>query len=239
MSAHLRSACFVLIALIVSGCGGGGSDAGSAAPQTPAAATFALDAGYRSRVASGSTENFDLSGSCTGTARIATAAATVGSFEGVSGFAASQVSTINFVNCLPATNTATGTTYYNASYVPIGLSIAGGEYSRFEAPPAPSPAVFPVSVRVGDTGTLSTSVTYTDSTKAVATGKRVVSYGVEDDTATTAVANIITRSYDLGNQLLATQQSRFRMAADGSLTLRSIDVQFSTTSSIRLIYTPK
>ena len=230
---RLAAAGIVSVALLA-GCGGGGGDS-AAPPSTPANSVFALSAGYKARVASGANESFNLSGSCSGTATINTNAAAPSTFEGVSGFAAGQISTVNFTNCTPAASSATGTTYYNADSVNIGLSIVGGEYSKFESPPSQLPA----SVKVGDTAVFATLTTYADSTKAVPTGKRVLSYMIESDTTTTAIANIITRSYDLSNQLLATQQSRYRMAETGALTLASIDVQFSTTSSIHLIYTPR
>ncbi len=228
-------------AALLAGCGGGGS--GGAAPTTstassgttPPTAAFALAAGYQALVDGGSNDNFSLSGSCSGAANITTAAAVPATFEGVTGFSASQVSTVSFSNCLPATNTATGVTYYNAGRVPIGLSIAGGEYSKFASPPADLPA----SVKVGDTAVVATLTTYADSSKTTVTGKRVIGYLIESDTDTTAIANLSTRSYDTSDQLLATQQSRYRMASSGTLTLMSIDVQFSTTSAVHLVYTVK
>lgn len=229
-------------AALLVGCGGGGSASPSdttAAPTTggttPATATFAVAAGYQALIDNGTNESFSLSGSCSGAATIVTAPAVAATFEGVAGYSASQVSTVSFSNCLPATNTASGVTYYNASRVPIGLSISGGEYSTFESPPADLPA----SVRVGDTATVATLTTYADSSKTTLTGKRVISYLIESDTDTTAIANLITRSYNTSGQLLATQQSRYRMAANGTLTLLSIDVQFSTTSTVHLLYTVK
>jgi hypothetical protein len=227
-----------LLAILLSACGGGGgSDSPSAAPTpTPVASTksFALATGYAARVTSGSNDNFTLSGTCSGSATIATAAAAAGTFEGVAGFSASQVSTISFTNCLPASNSSTGMTAYDANHVPIGLSIVGGEYAKYEA----LPAALPASVKVGDTGTISSLTTYADNTKATITGRRVISYAIEADTDATAIANIVTRSYDTSAQLLSTQQSRFRMVETGALTLVSIDVQFSTTSNVHLVYTP-
>lgn len=232
--------CATVLAMLLSGCGGGGGS--TASTVTPVAATFAFSDGYRARIASGATDNFDVSGSCVGTAQIAAAAATVASFEGVEGHAASQVSSSNWV-CPPSANasvnTISGTTYFDGGYVPIGLAISGGEYSRFEAPPAAAPGALPASVKVGDSGTLSSSIIYADNTKATVSGRRVVGYAIEDDTATTAVANVITRTYGSAGELLVTQQSRYRMAANGALTLLSIDVQFSTISSVHLIYKPK
>ncbi len=205
------------------------------APAPPSVTSFALAAGYQARIASGANDSFNVSGSCNGTATIVAAAAIPSTFEGVAGFSAAQVSTIIFSDCTPSTSLTMGNTYYNAGGVPIGLTIVGGEYSKF----ASAASEFPATVKVGDSAVLSTQTTYADSTQLVATGQRVVSYAIEADTGATVIANVITRTYDLGGQLLGTQQSRFRVAENGALTLLSIDVQFSTTSTIHLLYTPK
>ena len=170
----LVGAC-ALSASLLAACGGGGGGGTETPPTpttTPSTLSFALNAGYDARIAGGATDNFNLSGSCSGTAAIAIAAATPSTFEGVTGYAAGQVSTVNFSNCSPQTSSATGTTYYNASYVPIGLSVIGGEYSKFES----APTDLPSSVKLGDTATFATLTTYADSTKVVPTGKRVLSY---------------------------------------------------------------
>lgn len=226
----------VLSATMLTACGGGGSySPAPPAPPVVAGGSFALSAGYRARIVSGATDNFNLSGNCSGTATISTAAAAADTFEGVPGYSSAQVSTVNFTNCAPPTNSVTGTTYYNARYVLIGQSIMGGDYAKFVSPPADLPA----TVKVGDTAVIATLTTYADSTKAVVNGKRELSYVIEADTSTTAIANLITKSYDVGNNLLATQQSRYRMAENGALTLLSIDVQFSFNSNIHLVYTPR
>jgi hypothetical protein len=56
---------------------------------------------------------------------------------------------------------------------------------------------------------------------------------IEADGAGTAIVHLVVKSYDAAAQLLFTQQSRHRIAADGGLTLVSIDVQFSTTGTNR------
>ncbi len=233
--AHLTTATGLLLAALLASCGGGGgSDTPVVNNPPPATASFAFAAGLRARTVSGATDNFNVSGSCTGTASIATAAASTTTWEGVAGYAATQLSTVNFTNCLPASATNTGSTYFNANYMPIGLAIVGGEYAKFETLPADIAA----SVKIGDNATIATMITYADASKTVVTGKRVVSYSIEADSGSTAIANVITRSYDVGNQLLSTQQSRYRMTTAGALTRLTIDVQFSTTSTIHLIYTP-
>jgi len=44
------------------------------------------------------------------------------------------------------------------------------------------------------------------------------------------------RSYDQGGAVLSTEQSRYRMAESGALTRTSIDVQFSSTSTLHLVF---
>ena len=125
-----RAAGCALVAGLLSACGGGGggSDtAGGSVPPTPSTSSFALGTGYQTRAKSATAANFNVSGTCTGSAMITTDAAKPSTFEGVTGFSASQVSTVSFSNCLPATGTTTGVTYFDSNYLPIGLAIVGGE----------------------------------------------------------------------------------------------------------------
>lgn len=217
-------------ASLVAGCGGGGSDAGGGTAPTT---SFPLQAGYRALIASGSTNNFTVSGTCLGTATFTAGAATASAFESIPGFAVTQTATVNFTNCSPATNAVSGTSYYDGSYAPLGSSIPGVEYTKFLTAPPPLPS----SVKVGDTAVIATLATYTDSTKSVPTGQRVLSYVIEADTANTVIGNLITKAYNASSQPLFTQQTRYRIAADGTLTIVSIDIQYSTTSTTHLVYT--
>ena len=234
-----RAAGCALVAGLLSACGGGGgggSDtAGGSTPPTASTTSFALSTGYRTRAASAAADNFNVSGTCAGSAMITTDAAKPSTFEGVTGYSAAQVSTVSFSNCLPATGITTGTTYFDSNYLPIGLSIVGGEYSKYESPPSALPA----TVKVGASADFAALTTYVDSTKSVVTGRRVWSYLIEADTASTVIANIVTRGYNVSGQLLSTQQTRYRMVESGALTLLSIDVQFSTTSTVHIVYMPR
>ena len=68
-------------------------------------------------------------------------------------------------------------------------------------------------------------------------------YAIAQDTSTsTAIVNISNARYDQGDNLQLTQTSSYRMAADGTLTLLSIDVQasaFADPKQTRLFYTAK
>lgn len=223
--------CSVIV--LLAGCGGGGGD-GGAATTVVSATAFPLQTGYRARVAAGASDNFTISGTCAGTAQITNGAATASVFEGVSGFAAAQTATVNFTNCTPSSSTASGTNYYDANYTPIGTSVLALEYAKFLT----APTVLSASARVGDTAVYATLTTYTDSTKSTTTGQRVLSYAIEADTANTVIVDFTTKTYDTTPQLLLTQQTRYRVAVDGTLTLLSIDIQYSGTSgTAHLLYT--
>ena len=219
---------------ILTACGGGGGDA-PAATAAQATTSFPLQSGYKARIAGGSSENFNITGDCSGTAAIATAKPISASFEGTSGLSTTTTATINFTNCTPASNAVTSTAFFDTNYNPLGSSIAGVEYGKFLT----VPDALPTSVKVGDTAVFGTETIYTDSTKQVSTGQRIRSYVIEADTASTAIANLITKGFNASNQLLFTQQSRYRMAADGTLTISSLDVQYSTTSANHFVYTSK
>ena len=227
MSIIGRTLSLLAVTLVLSACGGGGSSG------TTPVTSFSLQAGYKARVQAGAADNFAVSGTCSGTATITTSGTSASTFEGVAGFSSSQTETLNLTNCVPATIAVTGTSYFDANYTPLGGSILGVEYTKFQVVP---PAL-PTSVKVGDTAVYATLIIYTDSTKTTTTGQRQLSYVVAADSSTTALITLITRSYNNANQLLFTQQSTYRIAGDGTLTIVTIDVQYSTTSTTHLVYT--
>lgn len=220
-------------AAMLQACGGGGSDSSTPAPTVAPIASFPLLVGYKARITAGATDNYTVSGTCAGNAVITTSAATPATFEGINGFSATQTATTNFTNCTPASAAVSGISYFDTNLSLLGSSTPGVDYSKYAA----APPSLPASVKVGDTAIFSTLTVYANSTKATVTGQRILSYVIESDSTTTAIANLITKSYNTSGQLLFTQQSRYRVAADGSLAVMSIDVQYSTTSSNRLVFT--
>jgi hypothetical protein len=227
----LRTLAVCISVFSLASCGGGGGDAGG--PSNIATMSFPLLAGYKASVIAGSSVNYTVSGGCAGTATLVSAPAIPATFEGVTGFSAADSATINLSNCTPSSSTTSGVEYYDANYTPVGTMTTGEEYAKFPVVPNPLPA----SVRVGDGATVGTLLVYTDSTKAVQTGTRVISYLIEADSPSTAIVNLVSKDYDLSNQLLLTQQNRFRMAADGTLTSISVDLQYSTTSTLHIVLT--
>jgi hypothetical protein len=162
----LRIVFAYVMASVIAGCGGGGGS--SPAPVTD----FPLLAGYKTLVAASSSNNFAVSGTCSGTATSTTSAAVSGAFEGVAGYSKTSTQTLNLTNCTPASVAASGTVFYDANYTLLGSSLPGVEYTKFVTAPPP----LPTTVKVGDTAIYGTLTVYTDSSKTAVLGQRSLSY---------------------------------------------------------------
>jgi hypothetical protein len=200
-------------------CGGGGGDS-SAAPAA-STASFALAAGYKSLVLAGGGYNFTISGTCGGTATESVAGATASStFEGSAALQSSVTQQLNLTGCTPPTVAITSTTYQDpATYLPIGSVTVGTEYVVAQV----KAAALPTTVKVGDNAAVVTLNVYSDSTKTTLTGTRTASYAVTADTSATAIVTIIQKDF-VGTTVQSTQQTSYRMATDGTLSLIGIDV---------------
>lgn len=198
-----------------------------------APALFPFRSAYRAMMMAGSNENFNVTGTCSGSANITTGAALPGIFEGVQGYSVAQTLVQNFKTCTPSSSSSSAITYYDQNFSPIGSQVPGFEYSKFEAPPIQ----LPETVKAGDSAAFGTMTTYADSTKNVVTGKRVISYEVSAESDSSAILTLSFRRYNTQDQLLLTQQERYRLTTEGAAALLSIDLQYSTTSSVHLLYT--
>jgi len=217
----------------LSACGGGGSSTPIVATQ--AVTSFPLQSGYKSLVAAGKSNNLTVSGTCSGSATRSVSTPSAGTFEGSLELAVTSTLTLNLTNCTPASSASTSVQYYDSNYVPIGHTASGVEYGKFLT----IPNQLPTSVKIGDTAVYGAETIYSDSIKQTLKGQRNISYVIEQDgsSTSTSIVNLITKDLNTINQLLFTQQSRYRIVADGTLSLVSIDVQYSTTSSNHLVYT--
>jgi hypothetical protein len=225
----------IIIAIALAGCGGGGDSSPSAGP-APAPVqiiSYPLFAAYKNRVNTGSNENFSISGTCTGSANVITAPTSAANFEGVAGFGSSQTIRLTYTNCSPASAAITGTSYYDSNYGPLGSVIPNTEYARYQALPQP----IPLSIKAGDTAILATQDVYTDSSKTTRTGQRTVSFVAEAETVNSIFFTRIVRAVNTANQLLFTEQTKYRLTDSGALSILSIDIQYSTTSNNRLVLT--
>jgi len=210
-------------------CGGGGGGGGGT---VASANTFDIQAGWSRLVANGFTSTFTVSGTCSGTFNLTDGAAnTSTTFEGAPAISGNSVisMTLSTSGCTPST-ASTETRYYDSNYNLLGYSVLGGSYGVWVTPPT-----FSNTARVGDVVVVGTVNKYTNSTKSTSAGRQENSYVIEPDTATTAITNLITKNYNTSNALTSTEQDRYRIAADGSLTLISIDIQYANGSTTHLV----
>ena len=216
---------FVLISAALTACGGGGGGTVSSTN------TFNLQSGYVALASTGWSKTFTITGTCSGTIAITQGAATTATnFESAAALSGNSVVTTTFSNCNPPSSAATETRYYDSNYIPKGYSVQGGNYAVYASAPT-----LPTSVRVGDVGVIGTLNLYTNNTKSTSAGRQDGSYVIEADTATTAIVNVISKYYNAAGTLTSTEQDRYRMAADGSLTAISLDIQYANGSTTHLI----
>ena len=139
---------------------------------------------------------------------------------------------MTFTDCTPATVSETYTNYYDNNYVPLGGTSGSGDYGVYLTPPS-----IPVSVAVGDTGTIGTENYYTDSTKTTPRGSVVETFVVEPDSADTAMLNVMSKDYDAAGVLHQTAQTRYRISRSGALTLTSTDILVTGSPGLHLVLT--
>lgn len=199
----------------------------------PPVPTFPLRDAYQAFVAAGTSNNFNVSGGCSGTASVVASPTSPTTFEGAQAFVSTQTTSIKLTNCTPATNAVSSLGYYDVDYTPIGSVIPGVEYATFLTKP-PS---LPTTVKVGDTAIFATLTVYSSATKTTITGQRVLSYVVDGETATTAIVRLVVKPYNAANQLQFTQQSSYRITQDGTLSILIMDVQYGPPSNLHLVYT--
>lgn len=216
-------------AVLLTACGGGGGG-GSSGPVASTNA-FNIGAGYQRFASAGMSKTFSINGTCSGTMTLTVGPAnTSTTFEGSAALSATSVLSMALTNCNPPSSVSTETRYYDTNFVPKGYSVQGGNYGV-----ATSVFLLPVSAHVGDAAVVGSQNIYTSSTKGTSAGRQDLSYVIEADTATTAIVNLISKMYNASNILTSTEQDRYRVSADGSLSLISLDIQYANGSTTHLI----
>jgi hypothetical protein len=241
MNASFIRMCAVTAALVLSGCGGGGggdssssSGGGGTTTPPPGTTTYPFQKAFTALVNAGANDNFSVTGDCTGTATFTTTAPGAQVvFQGVQGFSTTTNQTLSLSTC-SRTSFVVSTTYYaNATYLPVGYTINGTEWDKYQTLPGSMPA----AVAVGDAADLSTLSMYSDSAYTTPNGKRVLSYAVVADGASTSTAlvNLTTTVYDVSNNPLYTQRNQYRIDTAGALTLLNIDLTYTTPTAAHLV----
>lgn len=218
----------VISVALLQGCGGGGGG-GSSGP-VASTNTFNIQAGYQRLVSAGYSKTYSISGTCSGSFTITAAPATTSTtFEGLSALSGAQVGSFTWTGCNPASGSTTIVRYYDSNYVPRGFSTTG-DYGVYLTPPT-----VPTTARVNDVVVVGTITKYTSSAKTTPNGREDITLVMEPDTATTAIANITSKTYNATGTLTSTEQDRYRVASDGSLTPYSLDIQYANGSTTHLI----
>src|SRR5450759_384494 len=217
-----------LAAIALSSCGGGGGGGGTG--PVSSSLSFPLNSRMAPSVPEPGSTDFSVSGTCSGTANITSSTPIPATFGTVAGFSVQSAASMNLPNCNPPYIYGTSTDYYDSNYNPLGTIDSSGNYVVYT-----TPISMPVSVRVGDAGTIGIKKYYTDSTKIFLVSQDEISYVIELVTANTAVVNVITKSYDLSGTLTFTEQDRSRIKADGTGSLVSADLQYANGSTMHFV----
>lgn len=221
---NFKYAVAALTIALLTACGGGGGSSGPVASTN----TFAIQSGYTSLVSTGYSKTFSVTGTCTGSFTItAGAASTSTTFEAAPALSGAEVGSFSWTGCTPASGSTTINRYFDTNYVPKGFAVIGGDYAVYTSGPT-----IPSTAKVGDVVIVGTISKYTNNTKTTSTGRQDITLVMEADTATTAIANIISKTYNSVGTLTATEQDRYRVAANGSLTPISLDLAYSNGTHI-------
>ena len=202
--------CAITVLLSLSACGGGGDGGTAEAPASTA--TFQLAGAYARYVASA--VHYETSGtgqasgqSFTSTGTLDITAPIASTFGG----AAAQrktYSTIQTVRVNGVSQSGNGTAfrYYDSNYRDIGISGSGFEQ-------VVTMSALPATVRPGDTGTWSTGVVYSSSSRTVTTGTSRATYRIREDSATSVVVEVSDVAQVSGSS--ATTLDSYRLTAAG------------------------
>ena len=206
----------VCMAAAVVGCGGGGNATVNApAPTTPVVQTFNLYTAWTAYWASTTpltgtvvaTQNGQSGTAVYSEDRSALVAAT---FEGQAAFRKTVVGTVTPTSGSPAT--VSEDQYFDANSNFLGASGASSGYSVVTFRPT-----IPTAVKVGDSGTWYSAISYTNSSKAGTPGVSSQSYSVQADAADSVLV-VFTEAGAGG-----TRVSTFRLTLAG--VLKKVKVQ--------------
>ncbi len=216
------------------------------APSAVSASTFQLLGAYQSLVKNGTSYSFTVSGSCSGTGYLSSNAAQTMSTSTTTNpsispsYYADTTVTISLTSasgCTPS-YAQTSTAYFDSNFTQLGMYGINNSYGVFSTPLT----ALPTQIQVGNTGMLGTETLYAISNGSQS-GALTQSYIIEPDTTTTALLNIISKTYNASNVLILTQQDKYKISPDAGdasksvLTYKNSDLQYSYSSTTHIIYT--
>jgi len=217
-----------LASMAIVGCGGDDAD-----PNAPVS-LFPLQGALKERMQTGASEDFVVSGACSGTAKVVTSPAVAATFEGTPAQSQPLATTYHFSNCVPVTSVVAGAAYYDANLAFLGDVTTGVEYSKVTSTIKP----LPLLVAVGDEVEYARLTVYADSTKSTVRGRRTQSYRVAADGPRSAFVTMTAKGYDVADVLLYTEAIQYRVTADRTMAMVGIEAQYGVGAAGRFVYTP-
>ena len=218
----------VLSTLLLASCGGGGGG-GPAAPTGPVASTstFQLKQAYTNDFNETKTFPFTVSGTLTaggntgtvtGSGTLASSAISNVTFEGAAALSKTRTTSGSITVTVGATSTSqvlaptTSTTLVSPAFDLVGFTGA----SSYSVPAGP--ITFPVTAKVGDSGSIGTFNTFTSAAKVGVPTTNALSWALAADTASTAVLNLTQIMRNAGGVVTATQVDSYRLTPAGAVT---------------------
>lgn len=192
---------------------------------------YLVRAAYQQRASTEHTDFMTVTGTCPGNAAFTVAAPAATTFEGQAAIAHATSVDVSLSNCSTSRRAWTQTDYYDSNKVLQGFSREGLEYDV-------GGGSLPVAAKVGSKGIYATQTAYKDHSKQTNVGKRTLSYALDADgeSATTAILTLTATHTSPTNVDSLVYISRYRIGADSSLTLLTVDERFS--GGAYLVYTP-
>lgn len=209
----------VVVSAVLTGCGGGGDDAG-----TPLNTVYDMDA-LATRMATTANRFEGLSGTDNlgnrYTASIVNAPAADGQFEGQT--RRSYTSTQTLTPAGGASETVVGRIYFgSAPYRQYGAEAADQPYTVIS-----QTANLPTAARVGQSGSVGTYVAYADGSKTNVEANATLGWSIEAASGTEAWACMVTTSRDVGATSDVVEKTCIRTNAAGDLLAARISISMA------------
>ena len=235
---HKLTAVATLMALILIGCGGGGSSGSSAPAISSAPPVFNYKSASQVLHNSGQSVSFNAtqtgSANCNGSGVITVSPATTATTfyvtpsQSINAWMATSTVTLNWTNCTPATTKISEIDYFDAnSLQPRGFSTNSG-FGVFLNPPT-----YPSTVAADETGTIGTMNLYMNSTESTLLGYSDWSYSVvAGSISNTVLITITAQTYNSSNALIETVSTVGQLTSSGTVTIKSETIQNLQTGNV-------
>jgi hypothetical protein len=197
----------LVLSVLLTGCGGGGSDA----PSTPATVNFPLKTAFDNFIKKSSSSNFSITGTCNGSGSETWGAPVSSNLYG-STYSRTRILSLVYSNC---TGSGVNTTnaFYDANFNLLAVVADNGNYSDRVTINSR-----PVSVKVGDTLQLATIKVYSNALKSTLLNTGNLSMTIESESESSVIVNYVSQFYKNNGTLEQTAQDRVRLTSSGELT---------------------